>query len=162
LKTAVQFILLGDPSVHPVKAVAHALARTRAIKSAVRSGRIRSETRKFRRERLIRTGSNLSRTMGAAVHSEIRMSTSVRKLLERTARESDIRRPVFSSFRVVFPGVTGAPELAQLRRHRGRRTIHMAIGARAAGRGSTGHGVSAIILTMEGGRIAHVRRVHGR
>jgi hypothetical protein len=162
LKTAVQFILLGDPSVHPVKAVAHALSRTKAIKSAVRSGRIRSETRKFRRERLARAGSNLSRTMGAAIPAQVRMSPSVRRLLQRTARESDIRRPVFSSFRVVFPVVSGAPEIAQLRKHRRRRTIHMAIGARAAGPGSTGSGVSAIILTMEAGRIAHVRRVHSR
>lgn len=162
LKTAVQFILLGDPSVHPVKAVAHALAKTRAIKNAVRSGRIRSETRRFRRERLVRAGSNLSRTMGAAIPAEIGMSASVRRLLARTARESDIRRPVFSSFRVVFPRVSGSPEIARLHKQRRGRTIHMAIGTRAAAPGGTGSGVSAIILTMEAGRIAHVRRVHSR
>jgi hypothetical protein len=162
LKTAVQFILLGDPSVQPVKAVSHALARSSAIKGAVRSGRLLSKTRDFRRERLVRTGSNLSRSMGAAIPAKIRISAAVRRFLQRTARECGIRRPVFRSFRVSFPTVSGAPEMAQLRKRRGQRTIHMAIGARVDKPAGAGQRVSAIIVTMEAGRIAHVRRVHSR
>ena len=162
LKTAVQFILLGDPSVQPVKAVKHALSRTKAVKGAVRTGRLRSETRRFRRERLVRTGSNLSRTMGAAIPAEIRMSAAVRRFMQRTAKESGILRPEYKSYRVSFPTVTGAPEMSQLRNRRGKRTIHMAIGTRVVQPARTRLGVSAIIVTMEAGRIAHVRRVHSR
>ena len=161
LKTAVQFILLGDPSVQPVKAVTHALSRTKAVKGAVRSGRLRSETRRFRRERLVRAGSNLSRTMGAVLPATIRMSATVRRFLVKTARESGIRRPVFRSYRVSFPVVSGAPEIARLRQQRRNRTIHMAIGGRVDHAALARH-VSAIIVTMDGGRIAHVRRVHSR
>jgi hypothetical protein len=162
LKTAVQFILLGDPSVQAVKAVAHAVSRTRAVKSAVRSGRLRSDARGFRRERLVRTGSNLSRTMGAAIPAAIRISPAIARFLRQTARESGIQRPVFRSYRVSFPRVTGAPEIARLRDRRRNRTIHMAIGSRVARPASSQHGVSAIIVTIEAGRIAHVRRVHSR
>jgi hypothetical protein len=162
LKTAVQFILLGDPSVQPVKAVAHALSRTKAVKSACRSGRIRYDTRGFRRERLVRAGSNLSRTMGAAIPADIRISPAIARFLRQTAKESGIRRPVFRSFRVSFPRITGSPGIARLHSRRRNRTIHMVIGGRVAGSQSTRHGVSAIIVTIEAGRIAHVRRVHSR
>ena len=147
---------------NPDKAVAHALSRTKAVKSACRSGRIRYDTRGFRRERLVRAGSNLSRTMGAAIPADIRISPAIARFLRQTAKESGIRRPVFRSFRVSFPRVTGSPEIARLHSRRRNRTIHMVIGGRVAGSQSARHGVSAIIVTIEAGRIAHVRRVHSR
>jgi hypothetical protein len=162
LKTAVQFILLGDPSLQPVKAVAHAFNRSKAVTRATRSGRIKSDTRGFRRERLIRAGTNLSRTLGSAIPANIRVPATVRQFLLQAARESGIRRPAFRSYRVTFPGTPSTPDAAHLRARRRDRTIHMVIGARVTAPSSIRHGVTAIIVTMEKGRMAHVRRVHSR
>jgi hypothetical protein len=52
LKTAAQFILLGDPSIHAVAPVPHALARSRVVKRALASGAIVQGARSFRRERI--------------------------------------------------------------------------------------------------------------
>jgi hypothetical protein len=160
LKTAVQFLLLGDPSLQPVKATPHALSRTPAVKRAERTGRYRSETRTFRRERMIRVGSNLARSVGTAVPTSGRVSPGIRRFLNRAARESGLIGRKFTSYRVSFPSATVAPEVAKLRRRQRQRSIHVVMGTRAAG--SQGAAVTAIIVTTEAGRIVHVRRVHSR
>jgi hypothetical protein len=71
--------LLGDPSLQPIKATAHAFARTNAVERVTRGGTFQPETRAFRRERLVRTGSNLSRTLGTAVPTKTRVPSGVRK-----------------------------------------------------------------------------------
>src|SRR5262249_53758418 len=91
LKTAVQFLLLGDPSLQPIGVTPHAFSRTRVMKRASRTGAMQSETRRFRRERLVRAGSNLSRTLGAAVPVEARIPSGVQTFLRQAARESGIR-----------------------------------------------------------------------
>jgi hypothetical protein len=162
LKTVVQFILLGDPSVQPVKAEPHAFSGSKVVKRAVKSGELRPEARAFRRERLARTGSNLSRTVGAAVASPARTPAAARRFLERAARESKIRRPIVRSFRVRFPTTAGLPEMSKVRTKRSHRSIHMLIGGRPVSRQGSAHRVTAIIVTMEGRQIVHVRRVHSR
>ena len=161
LKTAVQFLLLGDPSVQPVKAELHAFSGSKVAKRAVKSGLLRSEARAFRRERLVRTGTNLVRTVGAAVPSPATTPANARRFLLRAARESKIHSPIFKSFRVRFPSTARLPEMASVRHSRSERWIHMLIGGRKASREGSG-AVTAIIVTMEGRQIVHVRRVHSR
>lgn len=161
LKTAVQFLLLGDPSVHPVKGVAHAFSRTKAMRSAMRSGLVQPDARAYRRERLVRTGANLARTVGAAVPTRRSTPRAAKEFLARAARESGIRRPVFRSYHVAFPDLRDRPEMARLRTDRRDRWIHLVLG----GHVSANHAVkrvTAVIVTMQGGRIVHVRRVHSR
>ena len=162
MKTAVQFILLGDPSLQPVKAAAHAFARSKAVTRAVRSGRIRSDTRGFRRERLVRAGSNLSRTLGAANPADIRVPPKVREFLLQAARESGIRKPAFRSYRVSFPSVSGAPEIASTSQTAPRSDDSHGDWGRRVDTRRVRRGVTAIIVTIEAGRIAHLRRVHSR
>lgn len=167
LKTAVQFLLLGDPSVQPVKAEPHAFSGSKVVKGAVKSGLLKPEAREFRRERLVRTGTNLIRTVGAAVPAKVRMPAATRRFLERAARESGIQRPTFKSFRVRFPSTARMPEMANVKTDRGDRWIHMLAGSRrkTANRRADEvehRALTAIIVTMEGRQIVHVRRVHSR
>jgi hypothetical protein len=162
LKTAVQFLLLGDPSVHPVKGVAHAFSRTATMRGALRSGLVQPDARAYRRERLVRTGSNLSRTVGAAVPARRQTPRGAKEFLTRAARESGIRRPVFKSYHVAFPDLRDRPEMARVRTDRRDRWIHLVLGRRDGSTADTGRRVTAIIVTMQAGRIVHVRRVHSR
>jgi hypothetical protein len=162
LKTAVQFLLLGDPSVHPVKGVAHAFSRTNAMRSAMRSGLVQPDARAYRRERLVRTGANLARTIGAAVPTKRSTPRAAKEFLAKAARESGIRRPVFRSYHVAFPDLRDLPELARLRTDRRDRWIHIVLGGHDVATKYPGRRVTAVIVTMQGGRIVHVRRVHSR
>jgi hypothetical protein len=162
LKTAVQFLLLGDPSVHPVKGVAHAFSRTTAMRSAMRSGLVQPDTRGYRRERLMRTGANLSRTVGAAVPTRRSTPRAAKEFLVKAARESGIRRPVFRSYHVAFPDLRDLPEMARVRTDRRHRWIHIVLGGHDVASNHAGRRVTAIIITMQGSRIVHVRRVHSR
>lgn len=163
LKTAVQFLLLGDPSVQPVKAEPHAFSGSKVVKRAVKSGQLKPEAREFRRERLVRTGTNLIRTVGAAVPAKTRIPAATQRFLMRAARESRIQRPTFKSFRVKFPTTARMPALANVRTDRRERWIHMVIGSRPRAKREEARGaVTAIIVTVERRQIVHVRRVHGR
>lgn len=154
--------MLGDPSIHPVKAEAHAFSGSEVVKSAIKSGILNPGTREFRRERLARAGSNLTRTVGAAVPVKARTPAVARRFLIRAARESGIREPRFESFRVRFPRTANAPELANVRADRSHRWIHMAIGNGRVANKIVDGAIAAIIVTMEGRQIVHVRRVHRR
>jgi hypothetical protein len=162
LKTAVQFLLLGDPSVQPVKAELHAFSGTKVAKRAIKSGVLQPRAREFRRERLVRTGTNLNRTMGAAVPVKARIPARTKRFLVRAANESGIRRPTFKSFRVRFPSTARMPEMANVRTDRSDRWIYIAIGNRKPQGERSESAVTAIIVTMEGRQIVHVRRVHSR
>jgi hypothetical protein len=158
LKTAVQFLLLGDPSLQPVDPTPHAFAKSKTMLQAPKS-LFHSEARTFRRERLARTGGNLTRTVGTAVPSEDPVPAPVRRFLVAAARESGLLQATLKSYRVRFPPAgTALREATQLPRHE--RRIFAVVGSRKIGAG--GVRVSAIIATVEGGRIVHVRRVHSR
>jgi hypothetical protein len=158
LKTAVQFLLLGDPSLQPIAVTPHAFSRTRFMTHAVSKGEVESGTRTFRRERLARAGGNLSRTLGVAVPASASVPAAVRRFLLRAARQSHLIEPEFASYRVIFPPAPTAA-LARMRRGQRPRSIHVVRGQRGqAGAGA----VTAIIATVEAGRIIHVRRVHSR
>ena len=163
LKTAAQFLLLGDPSIHAVAPVPHALSRSRALKRAVASGAIVQGTRAFRRERIGRTGRNLSRTIGAAQLAKRRTPPTVRALLESVARESGIRGAVHQSYRVAFPAQARAASSAAVHASRRERSMHMIQGSTRTAKDDSGLPlVTAIIATLEGSRVVHIRRVHSR
>ena len=90
LKTLVQFHLLGDPSIHAVAEVPHALSRTKTFKEAFKSRQNLKGTRRLRREKLARTGNNLLSTLGAVEKSDEPVPPLVTKVFERGARESGI------------------------------------------------------------------------
>lgn len=158
LKTAVQFLLLGDPSVHPVDPTPHAFSRSKTVRQAPK-GLVHSETRTFRRERLARTGTNLTRTLGAAVPSKDAIPKPVRRFLIKAAEESGMLNPTFKSYRVTFPSAPQRPR--GMNASRGpKRLIFAALGS--LGTSTRGARISAIIATVEGDKIVHVRRVHSR
>lgn len=157
LKTAVQFILLGDPSLQPIAATAHAFSRSKTVTRALKSGALQPEARKFRRERLVRTGSNLSRTIGAAVPTGSRVPARIKAFLQQAARESGVRKVRFQSYKVVFPGGPVAPEIGRVRAEQRGRAVYVMLGERGSH-----SAVTAVIATVEGSRIVHVRRVHSR
>ncbi|MEQ1513478.1 MAG: hypothetical protein ABL934_12490 [Lysobacteraceae bacterium] len=158
LKTVAQFILLGDPSVHPVKAPTHNFQKSKAFAKSKSSGLIQMSSRTFRRERMTRTGINLGRTVGAAVSVQSRLSKAVRDLLLAAAKESGIVAPRIESWKIRFPASSQGtiPPRAQ------KRMIHAVVGNAASDGQANARKVVAIIATVEGRHVLHVRRVHSR
>ncbi|HSW26688.1 MAG TPA: hypothetical protein VLJ62_28295, partial [Burkholderiaceae bacterium] len=162
LKTAAQFVLLGDPSIHAVAPVPHALSRSHAVKRALASGAIVKRTRSFRRERIGRAGRNLSRTVGAARAARRKAPPAVRALLESVARESGLRNAAHLSYRVVFPAMARATSSSPVQASRRARSVHMIQGSTRSDGDGTAPRSSAIIATLEGNQVVHIRRVHSR
>ena len=161
LKTAVQFTLLGDPSIHAVKHVPHAFSKTATITKGRRSGAIADGARAFRRERINRTGHNLTRTVGAADPARLRPPPAVKQLLAAAARESGMRETTWRAYRVRFPAEAASASSADVRARRRERTIHVVQG-RTADTAQRRPQLTAIIATLERGRVVHIRRVHSR
>ena len=157
LKTVAQFLLLGDPSLHPVKAPTHAFARSETLQKAIAAKRVQPAARALRRERLARTGSNLEATVGTAVPAKIAMPAGVRKLLRDAATESGLIEPQFRSWRVAFPREAAGLPLPGVDAARRGRTMHALIGRRDGAKNP-----SIILATVQGGAVIHVRRVHSR
>jgi hypothetical protein len=67
------------------------------------------------------------------------------------------------SYRVKFPAQAKATSSAPVRASRRARSVHMIQGNRRGGRDDSGLPlVTAIIATLEGSRVVHIRRVHSR
>jgi len=162
LKTAVQFTLLGDPSIHAVKHASHSFSKTTTIKSARKSGVVADGARAFRRERINRTGHNLSHTVGAASPVSLRPPPAVKRLLEAAARESGLSAATWRSYRVRFPAEADRASSAGTRSSRRERTIHVVQGRTGGGGERRRPQLTAIIATLERGRVVHIRRVHSR
>lgn len=167
VKTLLQFLLLGDPSLHPVQAPAHSFARSDAMAKARRSNLLQPAARAFRRERLVRTGMNLARSIGVAVPAQLDTPAPVRALLMAAAEESGLQAPTLRTWRIEFaPGAARAmPPGVGARR--ALRSIHAVTGRRQpAGSPSVAErrprAIVAIIATLEGDRVVHLRRVHSR
>lgn len=157
LKTLAQFYLLGDPSIQAVKREPHALASTHSYQQAFCSGG--GTGRALRRERLVRTGMNLSDTLGAVCDRDAALPRSVRQLVEEAARESGLRKLSRKSFGVMFPKAAQRGELNQFTARRRGRTVHMVSGHSAAGPEEVPL-VVTLIATIEGDELVHLRRVH--
>ena len=92
LKTLAQFYLLGDPSAHPVAASSHALSKTAAFRKAFARTQDRT-VRDLRRERLIRDGKHLSKTLPRLVAGTDLVPSLVADAMRAMARESGLRGP---------------------------------------------------------------------
>lgn len=161
LKTVAQFYLLGDPSVHPVGTVGHALARSKAFSTAFKGAKSSTGTRALRRERLVRTGTNLQQTLGAVEPARRTAPAAVKRVLTAAARESGLREVARESFAVEFPKGVQKGELRKFEKARKNRSVHLLLGEGGQGEGKVGAG-SAIIATVQDGELVHLRRVHRR
>jgi hypothetical protein len=161
LKTLVQFNLLGDPSIHAVAEVPHALSRTRIFKGAFKSRQNLRGTRRLRREKLARTGNNLLSTLGAVEKSEEPVPSLVAKVLERGARESGISVFGIQSFRLSFPQKATKGDMERFAGVRQGRGVYMLSGTRAVPMNAPGR-VIALVATVQDGDLIHMRRLHSR
>jgi len=161
LKTIAQFYLLGDPSIHPVAASSHALSRSKAFKQAFKGAKVSTGARALRRERLVRTGTNLQQTLGAVTPAEVRPGPRVSRLLNTAARDSGVREATRKSFKVTFPRTATTGELKQFAKVRRDRSVHLLLGQRGNPKSKLPQ-VVALIATVQDGEIIHLRRVHRR
>jgi hypothetical protein len=123
--------------------------------------------RAFRRERLARIGANLARSVGAAVPATLRTPAAVRAMLMTLARESGLQAPRIATWRVVFPPGAARELPTGVGASRAARSIHAVSGRRAPAAiigeaRRAPRAVTAIIATLEGDRVVHLRRVHSR
>lgn len=131
LKTMVQFYLLGDPSLQPVSPEMHAFAATKAFKSV--SGESAAGTRLLRREKLVRAGINLGKTLGSVKDKAEMVPANVAKTLELAARESGLKSFGRKSFSVAFPASANSGEMKSFAGLRSGRSVHMFIGKHGSG-----------------------------
>ncbi len=160
LKTLAQFCLLGDPSIHAVGAVAHALSRTKAFKSAFKGSKSTPGARAFRRERLARTGTNLEHSVGAARPMRARPPAHVTRALNAAAKESRIRELSRQSYAVSFPKSASGGDMRQFAAARRGRSVYLLLGEKISP--DKVKRVVALAATVENGAIVHLRRVHSR
>ncbi len=97
LKTIAQFLLLGDPSIHPVRATA------RAGRAAEKTARAVG-ARRMRRKRLARSGTRLGRTTAfVASRADARTPRRLRSRLCRLAAACDASAQAIESFKLHAP-----------------------------------------------------------
>jgi hypothetical protein len=161
LKTMVQFHLFGDPSIHSVGAVPHALSRTKSFKQAFRQRQNARETRKLRRERAARTGTNLRNSLGTPNWSDEALPSEVGAVLQSVARESGIKNVAAQSFTVKYPGRAMVETMKRFAPVREGRAICMVSGSRPLPKEAPGR-VVVIVGTVQNGQLIHMRRLHSR
>ena len=161
LKTTVQFFLLGDPSIHAVGAVPHALSRTKSFKQVFHSHQNVRGTRALRREKLARTGTNLATTLGSVKRVREDIPTRMAQVLESAARESGIRNFGTQAFTLSFPGKAMKSNMMRFNEARKGRSVHMLMGNRDLPKSSPGR-VVALVATWQDGKLIHMRRIHSR
>ena len=159
LKTLAQFNLMGDPSITVVGKAGHALDNTRvyALAFAYRQEEI---ARAQRRKRLIRDGSMLQKTIGAAHRSDrIRTPKHIRKALEGAVRNAKQKPGDALAYRVDDPAgdTIGRDKVASTKPT----AFHvMHASEQVAGTRHKRHVV--IIATEQDGQIVRLRRLHRR
>jgi hypothetical protein len=161
LKTLVQFNLLGDPSIHAVAEVPHALSRTKTFKAAFKSKQNLKGTRKLRREKLARTGNNLLNTLGAVEKSDEPVPPPVTEVFERGARETGINNFGMKSFILSFPQEAMKGDMERFAGVRQARSVYMLSGIRPVPADAPGR-VVALVATVQDGDLIHMRRLHSR
>jgi hypothetical protein len=160
LKTLAQFYLLGDPSIHPVATVPHALARTKTFKSTFKQAKTTPGARAFRRERLARTGTNLQQSLGAAKPIRARSPAYVTRVLNAAAKESRVTELSRQSYAVTFPRTASSGGMRQFAATRRARSVHTLIGEKVGS--DKVKRVVVLAATVQDGVIVHMRRVHSR
>jgi len=161
LKTLVQFHLLGDPSIHAVSYISHALARTNMFKKAFRDRQNVKGTRGLRREKLARTGTNLQRSLGAVKRTTEAVPPAVVEILKSAAEESAVAGFGTRAFGVAFPVEAMRGNMSRFVEPRKGRAVHMLVGKKDLPPGSPGR-VVALVATVQDGQLIHMRRLHSR
>lgn len=161
LKTMVQFHLFGDPSIHAVEAVPHALARTKSFKLAFRERQNARGTRKLRRERAVRMGTSLQNSVGTPNRSDEALPSKVGKVLQSVARESGIKSFGAQTFTVKYPGEALVETMKRFAPVRKGRVLYMVSGTRPLAKEAPGR-VVVIVGTVQNGQLIHMRRRHSR
>jgi len=161
LKTMVQFFLLGDPSIHPVAAASHSLARTKTYNQIFKAHQNVKGTRMLRREKDIRTGINLSGNLGTAGRADEEVPFRKARLLESAAKEAGVRKFKIIPFNISFPRERIKGCMKQIGEARKGRMIYMLTGKRNLPRGAPGRVVS-LTMTLQDGEVIHMRRLHSR
>jgi hypothetical protein len=161
LKTLAQFHLLGDPSIHAVSYVSHAIVRTRTFKRTFKDRQNVRGTRMLRREKSARIGTNLQHTLGAVKRKYEAAPPGVAEILEAAAKESGVRGFSTRTFNVAFPGEAAKGNMSRFAEMRKGRAVHMLVGKKDLPPGSPGR-VVALVATVQDGRMIHMRRLHSR
>lgn len=161
LKTMVQFFLLGDPSVHPVAAASHGFAKTKTYKQIFKPYENVKGTRMLRREKSIRTGTNLSNTLGTIIKADEKVPLRIEELLKSAAIETGIKYYKIRSFYIKFPRKGMKGNIKKLGEARKGRVIYMLTGTRNLPKGAPGRVIS-LTMTSQDGKVIHMRRVHSR
>jgi hypothetical protein len=158
LKTLAQFNLMGDPSVTAVGKPTHKLQRTKAFRAAF-DGDPEAVARALRRKRLRREGMTLDSTVGAARGAtDLHAPTKVRKALEASVRNADLKPSASASFTVDDPAIsTLGRKLADTTPS----TFHIMQGSSTSREGRRKrHAV--VVATVMDGEIVRLRRLHRR
>jgi len=161
LKTLVQFHLLGDPSIHAVSYVSHAIVRAKTFRKAFREHQNVKGTRMLRREKSARIGTNLQRSLGAVKRVSEAVPSEVAEILESTARESAVSSFGTRAFDVAFPAEAAKGNMSRFAEIRKARAVHLLVGKRDQPAGTPGR-VVALVATVQDGRLIHLRRLHSR
>jgi len=159
LKTLAQFNLMGDPSITVVGRAGHALDRTRVYALAF-AYRAEEVAREQRRKRLLRDGSMLNRTVGAAHKSDtIRTPPHIRKALAGAVRNSKLPVGETMAFRVDDPAreTIGREKVSATKPT----AFHAMHGAEAVD-GTSHKRHVLVIATEQDGEIVRLRRLHRR
>ncbi len=161
LKTLVQFHLLGDPSIHAVSYVSHAMARARTFKKAFQARQNVKGTRMLRREKLSRTGTNLQRSLGAVKRTAAAVPPEIAEILESAADESAVAGFGTRAFEVAFPAEAMKGNMSRFAEPRKGRAVHLLVGKKDLPPGSPGR-VVALVATVQDGQLVYMRRLHSR
>ncbi len=155
LKTLLQFCLLGDPSIHPVKSVPHALSKSPALRKTLTLAESKAGSRALRRERAERTGENLRATLGAVEPLEkAEIPRRVMSLLRAIAKETGIEAGSVNAYRIVQGGHT--------KRDRRVFTLTGSLESAVPDETPLPRQVVSLIATLDEGKLLHLRRVHSR
>jgi Peptidase family C25 len=161
LKTLAQFLLLGDPSVHPVARAKHALADSRAFGAALEGRRAQRIVRFGRRAWLMRSARMIEAGVGAVMRrNPFSGGARVKRSLVAAAREERLRGVRLYSYRLRDPiGVEIARELGK----RDSAWVHVLTGRRSRRPRRRGAVDSVkIIALVRGGEIMSLRMLEAR
>jgi len=161
LKTLIQFHLLGDPSIHAVSYVTHAMARAKVFKKAFRGRQNVKGTRMLRREKSARTGTNLQHSLGTVKTTDASMPPDVAEILASAAKESAVSGFGTRTFNIAFPAVAMKGNMSRFAEVRKGRAVHLLVGRKDLPPDAPGR-VVALVATVQDGQLIHIRRLHSR
>ncbi len=161
LKTIAQFILLGDPSVHPVARAPHALEESKAFATAFQRPGAKRAQRVGRRFWLLRGAEMITRGVGSVGRRErFSANAQTRKVLLATAREESLRNLKLYSHRMRDPlGKRFAREFGVSEKV----SVHVVSGQRSARPRKDGRiDYVKIVALVRGHEIVSLRKLEAR